>query len=74
MVEGGTCNRHAKMLPGSWRRKSQRKEEDGGGFGGGSYTPFSSSRLLRFWISRMVFMLGSEDDCGYLVAYRLART
>lgn len=27
---------------------------------GVAYTPFSSSRLFRFWISRMVFMLMAD--------------
>ena len=33
-----------------------------------AYTPFSSSRLLRFWISRIVFMVlvvsQPDDDAG----------
>ena len=48
MGEISTCNRHAKMLLESWRRNSQREEKDGGDSRERSYTPFSSSRLLRF--------------------------
>ncbi len=47
---GVTCSRRARMLLGSWRGGCQCGESlrGVGDSGGETYTPFSSSRLLRF--------------------------